>query len=91
MVKAGTLDKDTLYVVSSDTFSAYGEKIVNVATPADDTDAANKKYVDDEITKVNELAVNAISAISFNGEAFTVTNHVATFTFDAIDCGDANS
>ena len=91
LVKAGTLDKDTLYVVSSDTFSAYGEKIVNVATPTDDTDAANKKYVDDEITKVNELAVNAISAISFNGEAFEVTDHVATFTFDAIDCGDANS
>jgi hypothetical protein len=49
MVKAGTLDENTLYVVSSDTFSAYGEKIVDVATPTNGTDAANKKYVDDEV------------------------------------------
>ena len=91
LVKAGTLDNSTLYVVSSDTFSAYGEKIVNVATPTEDTDAANKKYVDDEVKKVNDLAANSISAISINGDSFDVADHVASFTFDAIDCGDANS
>lgn len=91
LVKGGTLDNETLYVVSSDVFSAYGEKIVNVATPTADTDAANKKYVDDEVKKVNDLAVNSISAISINGDAFDVTDHVASFTFDVIDCGEANS
>lgn len=91
LVKAGILDDSTLYVVSSDTFSAYGEKIVNVAAPTEDSDAANKKYVDDEVKKVSDLAANSISAISINGDSFDVADHVASFTFDAIDCGDANS
>ena len=54
LVKNGTLNEDTLYVVSSDTFSAYGEKIVNVATPTDGSDAANKKYVDDKVDSMTK-------------------------------------
>lgn len=67
MVKSGTLDNSTLYIVSSDTFSAYDEKIVNVAAPTEETDAANKKYVDDEVKKISDLADTGISAITLNG------------------------
>lgn len=41
----------TLYVVSSDQLDAHNTQVVNVADPTDGYDAANKRYVDDQIER----------------------------------------
>ena len=42
-----TVNDDIVYIVSSDYLNAYDQRVQNVATPSVDTDAANKKYVDE--------------------------------------------
>lgn len=54
LVVNNQVDSNTLYIVSSDNLNAYGEKITNVATPTDATDAATKGYVDS--LSVSQLA-----------------------------------
>jgi autotransporter adhesin len=52
------IDKDTLYVVSSDTLNAYGEQIKNVAPGVENTDAVNVEQlsaVEQKIEKLNQL------------------------------------
>ena len=88
-VADGTLLKDgILYVISSDHINAYGQKIVNVATPTDPGDATNKEYVDTEVKKV---ADSALSAIELNGLEFDISNNKATLFIGAINCGTATS
>ena len=43
---AGLFETKTLYIVSSDEINAYNTRILNVAMPENDKDAANKWYVD---------------------------------------------
>ena len=45
-VVAGTVLSNELYIVSSDTFNMYDERIVNLAEPELSSDAATKAYVD---------------------------------------------
>jgi hypothetical protein len=46
LVSNNQVNKDILYIVSSDNTNAYGERIENVATPLSASDAVNKEYVD---------------------------------------------
>lgn len=55
-----SLSDKILYVVSSDNLDFYGEKGVNLADPKQPSDAANKKYVDDNINNVN-TSIEAVS------------------------------
>ena len=43
-----------LYVVSSDTFNMYDERIVNLAEPELSSDAATKAYVDNKAAAAAE-------------------------------------
>ena len=45
-VVAGTVLSNEIYIVSSDTFNMYDERIVNLAEPELSSDAATKAYVD---------------------------------------------
>ena len=47
LVASDAENTSVVYIVSSDTINAYDQRIENVATPSIDTDAANKKYVDE--------------------------------------------
>ena len=57
LMKNENVDPDVLYVVSSDVLNAYGERVVNVASPISATDAVNLKYM--------ESATNEMFAKSF--------------------------
>lgn len=43
---AGLLNEDELYIVENETLDAMGNVVKNVGTPVQNTDAANKAYVD---------------------------------------------
>jgi hypothetical protein len=51
-------DKNTLYIVSSDTLNLYGERIENLASPISASDAVNKEYVDILSTDLTEKIDN---------------------------------
>ena len=61
---------------------ASGKEIINVATPADDSDAANKKYVDDQIEAQNSLQVLTYSVDDGGGAGGTVTLSDETVKFE---------
>ena len=50
----GTVLSNELYIVSSDTFNMYDERIVNLAEPELSSDAATKAYVDSKATAAAE-------------------------------------
>jgi hypothetical protein len=53
-----------LYIVNDDHLNAYGQKIVNVAEPTTNTDAANKQYVDEAIANATPAtATNSTKGI----------------------------
>jgi len=92
VANGGPIDENTIYIVSSDNINAYGERITQVATPKDETDAANKKYVDDTVaTATTTLKSTALSGVSINGVDATVGKNVATIQIDLIDCGNAST
>ncbi|CAL7869143.1 YadA-like family protein [Fusobacterium necrophorum] len=53
-------DKDgkTIVAITKDGIDAGNKKITNVADPEKDTDAANKKYVDDKVDGISKIAGN---------------------------------
>lgn len=53
-VVAGTVLSNELYIVSSDTFNMYDERIVNLAEPELSSDAATKAYVDNKAASAAE-------------------------------------
>ena len=60
---------DQLYVITDDSLNAFNERIVSVAAPTADTDAANKAYVDSQITDLTsqfdgKVALSTISEVS---------------------------
>lgn len=97
----GTVLSNELYIVSSDTFNMYDERIVNLAEPELSSDAATKAYVDSKAASAAEdiseirgdvgwLKSNALSGVTLNGTAFTVENNVASMQIDCIDGGSAS-
>lgn len=95
LVEAGTCDKNTVYVVSSENYNMYDKRITNLSTDVQvDTDAANVGYVksvsSDLATKIQSLNTSSLSNVVINNVTATVANNVATFSFDTIDCGSAS-
>ena len=95
LVEAGTCDKNTVYVVSSENYNMYDKRITNLSTDVQvDTDAANVGYVksvsSDLATKIQSLNTSSLSNVVINDVTATVANNVATFQFDTIDCGSAS-
>lgn len=100
-VVSGTVLSNEIYMVSSDTFNMYDERIVNLAEPELSSDAATKAYVDSKATStakdiseissdVNWLKSNALSGVTLNGTAFTVENNVVSMQINCIDGGSAS-
>lgn len=90
-----------LYIVSSDTFNMYDERIVNLAEPELSSDAATKAYVDNKAASAAEdiseisgdvgwLKSNTLTSVTLNGTAFTVKNNVASMQIDYINGGSAS-
>ena len=86
LVTSDKIDDSTLYIVSSDVLNLYGEKIINVATPENDSDAATKKYVDDlSVNLKNDIKIPTKTSELTNDSDFTTTtelNKVKTATND---------
>lgn len=100
-VVSGTVLSNELYVVSCDTFNMYDERIVNLAEPELDSDAATKAYVDSKAASAAEdiseisgdvdlLKSNALTGVTLNGTTFTVENNVASIQIDCIEGGSAS-
>ena len=97
----GTVLSNELYIVSSDTFNMYDERIVNLAEPELSSDAATKAYVDNKAASAAEdiseisgdvgwLKSNTLTAVTLNGTAFTVANNVASMQISCINGGSAS-
>ena len=86
LVTSDKIDDSTLYIVSSDVLNLYGEKIINVATPENDSDAATKKYVDELSVNIkNDIKIPTKTSELTNDSDFTTTtelNKVKTATTD---------
>ena len=84
LVTSDKIDDSTLYIVSSDVLNLYGEKIINVATPENDSDAATKKYVDElSVNLKNDIKIPTKTSELTNDSNFTTTtelNKVKTAT-----------
>lgn len=68
----GKLLSNITYVISSDRVNAHDERVINVAGPSVDTDAANKKYVDDisveqdsKLADINKKLTNNTTGIAY--------------------------
>lgn len=61
---AGYFEISTLYVISSDEINAYNTNIKNVADPIVDKDAANKRYVDDQIETTSSVIPLSVSQLT---------------------------
>lgn len=66
----------------------YDQRITHLADPVDSTDATNKQYVDTAIQGVKD---SAISAITLNGQTFTIADNIASLTIESINAGTANN
>lgn len=61
-VVEGSLCANELYIVSSDNFNCYGERMMNVGAPVDLSDAANKEYVDSQISSSTAVVVEKVES-----------------------------
>lgn len=53
-----------IYNVSSDYINAHNDRVINVAEPLSASDAANRKYVDDELTKRDKTLTDIDDALT---------------------------
>ena len=61
------IDQNQIYVITDSTIDAANDKIINVADPVDETDASNKRYVDQQALSVLQEALKNGSSIYING------------------------
>ena len=56
LVSSGKCASNTLYVISSSSINAYGQKIENLGMPMLSDDAATKGYVDSQIGQLPDIS-----------------------------------
>ena len=80
----GKLLSNITYVISSDRVNAHGDRVINVAEPSVDTDAANKKYVDDiSVEQDSKLAdINAKLTNNTTGIAYLASVSAVNASFN---------
>lgn len=81
-------DKVVYIVETEGEQNMYDQRITHLADPVDSTDATNKQYVDTAIQGVKD---SAISAITLNGQTFTIADNIASLTIESINGGTANN
>lgn len=70
----GKVKDDELYLITDGPLDAVGCTVSNVKTPAEDTDAANKAYVDD----------NTVSAFSLYGNTYERSKMSLNKVYDVV-------
>jgi hypothetical protein len=78
VVSENGIDKNTLYVVSSDSLNMFNEKIENLAEPELSNDAATKNYVDAAVlsvkTEINDIEIPSKTSELENDSGYIVAN-----------------
>lgn len=92
LVLDGTVDDGTVYIVSADNMDMYGEKITNLLSGTDSTDAATVGQVNAAKAELQTAIANAqISAATFNGVEATIEDNAIAFDISCIVCGGADA
>ena len=79
MVKAGTVDANTVYVVSSEYLNAFNEQIKNVAPGTEETDAVNYGQLSSAVDEL-EGRINNIVAEGLGVEVINLSNDLRTLS-----------
>ena len=81
MVIDDTVDKNTLYVLSSDYINAYDQQMKNLAEPTDKADATTKSYVDQLVnqTSCNLSSQLCTASCDLSTQLFNVSTDISTF------------
>lgn len=79
MLKNGEVLSNCIYEVSSENFEAFGNRIIGVAEPEDDSDAATKGYVDSEIGKIDVSGQLTAYAKSNDLTAYAKSNDLTAY------------
>lgn len=87
LVSNDTVDPNTIYVVSSDTYNMYDQKIVNLADGTEEKDAVNFGQISAlSGTIMAEVEANKLSSITLGDTVFTPENNNFTLSISTI-CG----
>ena len=85
------LEGTTLYVISSDDLNVYGQRIINVAAPIENSDAATKEYVDTadadiaaNVETLDEKIDNKLSSMTDSAKYANLLSVDATTTHDQL-------
>lgn len=85
---------DTVYVVSSDTLNACGERFTNLGSPIESSDAATKAYVDATIADIGSqltgtyyMKSETSSAVQLAQELFGKQTKLTSAQISAVDSG----
>lgn len=71
-------------------FDANSYKVINVATPTNNNDAANKQYVDSKASSSSSSAINTLlSALYPVGSLYITTNNAATCPLASLIAGSS--
>ena len=91
LVTNDNVDPNTIYVVSSDTYNMYDQKIVNLADGTEEKDAVNFGQISAlSGTIMAEVEANKLSSITLGDTVFTPENNNFTLSISSICGGGAN-
>lgn len=92
LVTNDNVDPNTIYVVSSDTYNMYDQKIVNLADGTEEKDAVNFGQISAlSGTIMAEVEANKLSSITLGDTVFTPKNNNFTLSISTICGGGANN
>jgi hypothetical protein len=87
LVSNGDVDSNTVYIVSSDTYNMYDQKIINLADGTEEKDAVNFGQISAlSGTIMTEVEANKLSSITLGDTIFTPENNNFTLSISTI-CG----
>ena len=86
------IDPNTIYMVSSDTYNMYDQKIINLAPGTDEKDAVNFGQLNTLSTTImTEVEANKLSSITLGDTVFTPVNNNFTLSISTICGGNAKN